>query len=160
MEKGESRAHAAVEAALEAALSLLPGPAFAFDAEGELLAANVQRHDDHLSRARALLAAPALVPDAAHARLARSDRATVVVLVDRDPTLERDAALARAKLRWSLTPKQTEILSHLVSGASNKELATLLDCSLSNVEAHLTALMRRTGCSSRSEIIAAFWGAR
>jgi DNA-binding CsgD family transcriptional regulator len=152
VEKGEFRGHAAVEAALEAALSLLPGPAFAFDADGQVLAANVTISDDHLTRARACL----LNPDPQRARLARRDPAAVVLLVE----TERDAALARAKQRWRLTPKQSEILGHLVSGASNKEIATLLDCSLSNVEAHLTALLRRTGCSSRGELIAAFWGAR
>lgn len=115
-----------VEAALEAALSLLPGPAFAFDADGQVLAANVTVSDDHLTRARACLRNP----DQHRARLARRDPATVVLLVE----TERDAALARANQRWRLTPKQSETLGHLVSGASNKEIATLLDCSLSNVE--------------------------
>lgn len=161
MQRGEGRSTSAVEAALEAALSLLPGLAFAFDREGKILASNARARTPDPSmpeRARAFLDQTPLEG----ARIARMGEATVVLLTDGRASTEHtlDVALVEAKKRWSLTPKQTEILGHLVGGASNKEIASLLDCSLSNVEAHLTALLRRAGCGSRGELIAAFWRPR
>lgn len=92
------------------------------------------------------------------ARIARMGEATVVLLTDGRASTEHalDVTLDDAKRRWALTSKQTEILGHLVGGASNQEIASLLDRSLSNVQAHL----RRAGCGSRGELIAAFWRPR
>lgn len=59
--------------------------------------------------------------------------------------------------RFGLTARQRDVLAPLVSGASNKTIAALLRCAESTVELHVTALLSRTGCTSRSELVARFW---
>jgi DNA-binding NarL/FixJ family response regulator len=59
--------------------------------------------------------------------------------------------------RWSLTPRQTEVLDLLVRGHPNGPIAEQLGCSERTVEIHVTELLRRSGTGSRGVLIAAFW---
>lgn len=65
--------------------------------------------------------------------------------------------LAAAKARWTLTPRQVDVLSGLSRGLSNKALTTELDCSVKTVETHVTELLRRSGAESRLALVAMFW---
>lgn len=49
-----------------------------------------------------------------------------------------------------LTPRQREVLSLLVQGKSNKEIARILDLGEGTVKVHMSALFRSLGTSSRS----------
>lgn len=53
-----------------------------------------------------------------------------------------------------LTPRQREMLSALVDGLSNKEIAARSGISLASVKFHVKELFRRLGVSSRAEAIA------
>lgn len=68
--------------------------------------------------------------------------------------------LPAIRARLGLTPRQTEVLDRVVRGEANKEVAAWLGCSEAAVEVHVTALLRRTGLSSRVELVARFWTGR
>jgi DNA-binding CsgD family transcriptional regulator len=55
----------------------------------------------------------------------------------------------------ALPPRQREALRMLVRGASNKEIAVALGCSVKGAEAHVSRLLRRAAVSSRAEFLAA-----
>ncbi|MBX3208901.1 MAG: helix-turn-helix transcriptional regulator [Labilithrix sp.] len=80
-----------------------------------------------------------------------------VLVVDRRSRADTSAALRDAQLRWGLTPRQLEVLGELVRGEPNKTIAVTLGCSERTVEIHVTALLRKAGSSSRSELVARFW---
>ena len=59
--------------------------------------------------------------------------------------------------RWTVTPRQLDVLRLVAQGLSNKEIASNLNCSENTVEVHVTQLLRRSGSSSRGHLIARFW---
>jgi DNA-binding CsgD family transcriptional regulator len=65
--------------------------------------------------------------------------------------------LVRATAAWRLTPRQAEVVALVIRGLSNKEIAAALDCALHTVELHVTEALRRSGASSRTALVAAFW---
>lgn len=69
----------------------------------------------------------------------------------------RDRALLLAEQHWDLTPRQLEVLSHLLRGASNKEIASAISCSAKTAEHHVTAIIRCAGCQSRTEVVGGLW---
>ncbi|NUP11359.1 MAG: helix-turn-helix transcriptional regulator [Polyangiaceae bacterium] len=58
---------------------------------------------------------------------------------------------------WKLTARQADVLRLLVQGRANKEIASDLGCAENTVELHVTQLFRRSGTSSRAQLIARFW---
>jgi DNA-binding CsgD family transcriptional regulator len=73
---------------------------------------------------------------------------------------EHRVRLARAAERWSLTPRQAEVLALVVQGEANKTIAATLECSVRTVEVHVTALFEKAQCESRAELGARFWQTR
>ncbi len=65
--------------------------------------------------------------------------------------------LDEAGRRWSLTPRQLEVLAGLTRGLSNKALVEELGCSLKTIETHVTDLLRRSRAESRLALVATFW---
>jgi len=65
--------------------------------------------------------------------------------------------LQAAMARWSLTPRQVDVLELLSRGDSNKEIAQQLSCAENTVELHVTQLLRKAGASSRAQLVARFW---
>jgi DNA-binding NarL/FixJ family response regulator len=59
--------------------------------------------------------------------------------------------------RWSLTGRETEVLSHLVQGSTNKRIAVKLGCAERTVEVHVTHLLNKAQVESRSALIALFF---
>ena len=55
-----------------------------------------------------------------------------------------------------LTPRQLAVLSLLANGKSNKQIARELSISEMTVKAHMTAVMRKLGVSTRAEAIVIF----
>lgn len=70
-----------------------------------------------------------------------------------------DSRLRSAEASWSLTLRQAEVLSHVVQGASNKEIAQQLGCAENTVELHVTQLLRKARVPSRMRLMAQFWAA-
>ncbi len=52
----------------------------------------------------------------------------------------------------TLTPREREVLSHLVAGRTYAEIAQALFISEKTVSAHVSNLLRKTGTSSRVEV--------
>ena len=73
--------------------------------------------------------------------------------------LEGDARtrLATVTRRWGLTPRQSAVLALVAQGESNRTVAGRLGCSEKTVELHVSALLAKTRCASRSQLVASFW---
>jgi DNA-binding CsgD family transcriptional regulator len=69
----------------------------------------------------------------------------------REPASSSYAALAQR--RWGLTARQTAVLELVLGGASNKEIATQSSCAEVTVENHITAIYRRSGARSRTDVV-------
>lgn len=70
------------------------------------------------------------------------------------------APLALATAAWSLTPRESRVLHLVAEGLANKEVANELACSVKNVEAALTRLLRKAGVGSRAALVRGVWSAR
>ena len=89
-------------------------------------------------------------------RLARVAR--VSLLDPRAVPEQTDERTGRAGPTLRLTPREQEILSHLVAGRTNTEIAASLVISDKTVSVHVSNILRKTGTSSRTE--AAAWALR
>lgn len=56
-----------------------------------------------------------------------------------------------------LTPQEREVLLALVVGSSNRAMADALALSVKTVETYLTRIYRKVGCSSRAELLVAYY---
>lgn len=65
--------------------------------------------------------------------------------------------LEAAAEAWQLTARQREVLAPVVEGASNKEIAVMLDCAENTVELHITRILGKAKVPSRARLIAHFW---
>jgi DNA-binding CsgD family transcriptional regulator len=64
------------------------------------------------------------------------------------------AQLAAAATRWSLTPRETEVASWIVRGATNQRIAAELGCAEHTVEVHVTRILAKSDLTSRAELVA------
>jgi DNA-binding CsgD family transcriptional regulator len=62
-----------------------------------------------------------------------------------------------ARLRWRLTPRQAQVLQLVALGMSNRAVAASLECAVSTVELHVTALLEKSQCGSRAHLVATLW---
>jgi len=75
--------------------------------------------------------------------------------VDRDfearrRRVHRDAVVAR----WEeLTPRERQVMEHVVAGLANKQIAAKLGISIKTVEVHRAHLMRKMGASSLVDLV-------
>jgi DNA-binding NarL/FixJ family response regulator len=58
----------------------------------------------------------------------------------------------RPQAEISLTPRERAVVTHLLDGRSNDEIASALGITTRTVEAHLARLFERLGISSRTEL--------
>lgn len=148
--------------ALDVAMDALGTPAFILDRRGAVAHANeAGRALPHEERARLLERARSLGADGEidllpiHAQGIPSH----AFLVQRaGPTLGQRLALFAKQ--WQLTPRQAQVLKEILEGRANKEIAAALGIREKTVELHVTALLRKVGVESRSELLAAFWTPR
>lgn len=70
---------------------------------------------------------------------------------DDDARIQQDDAI-RARIE-SLTPQQRIVLSHLVSGLLNKQIAHELDVSMTTVKAHVSAILQKMNVFSRTQAV-------
>src|SRR5512133_2155668 len=136
-------------AVVEALLDALGAPALVFDATGAVA---------HLTDAgKALLVRePAWVDEQLRESLAGRGAAFRTVplgggglgplhlAVLRDDPPGSGARLEAARARWSLTPKQAEVVALLAEGNCNKTIAEALDCAEATVELHVTAILSKS----------------
>jgi|GEM_PF-6504776 len=65
--------------------------------------------------------------------------------------------IEKAMDSYALTPREADILACLAEGMSNKAMASQLGISEPTVKFHLQSLTRKTGTSSRTELLALFY---
>jgi DNA-binding NarL/FixJ family response regulator len=53
----------------------------------------------------------------------------------------------------AITPAEQRVLAELLSGASNRSIASALVLSPRTVESHVSSLLAKTGCRSRMELL-------
>jgi DNA-binding CsgD family transcriptional regulator len=151
-------------ALFDAAFAAIPAAAFVTDADGALREANpagllwleregraghqaicesVQRSGDPR-----FVVTPVFAPGAPARKL--------LVMRDRgEPALEARAAAAAA--RWSLTPRQRDVLALLLEGVTTRAIAASLGVSERAVELHITAMFEKAQVENRAELCAAVW---
>ncbi|MFZ9752799.1 MAG: response regulator transcription factor [Cyanobium sp.] len=52
-----------------------------------------------------------------------------------------------------VSPAERRVLQALVSGSSNREVASALYLSVRTVESHISSLLAKTGCRSRTQLV-------
>lgn len=148
--------------ALDALMERLGSPAFQLDARGRI---------EHANSAGRTLLADGTVDVRRLLRDAVAKRRTVVpvevldvegcgaskiAIVNHDsPGARIVACVKRCTARWRLTPRQAEVLEHVVRGRANATIAMLLVCVERTVELHVSALLDRAGVDSRAALVAA-----
>jgi DNA-binding CsgD family transcriptional regulator len=94
--------------------------------------------------------------DASPEQIDAALRAVAAGLVVR-PTEDAAAgfnAMPERSLQNLLTPRETEVLSTIAYGLSNKAIARRLNISLHTVKFHIESLLRKLGAHSRAEAVA------
>jgi DNA-binding CsgD family transcriptional regulator len=144
--------------ALGAALEAIPSPAFVVRAPATILRANARgRALLDLERDRVLAALT--TPEAGVVRRPLRfpiDPARFVAVFREIAADARERGVAIAS-RWRLTPRQGAVLELVAQGDSNRAVAGRLGCSEKTIELHVSALLAKTGCASRSQLAASFW---
>ena len=92
--------------------------------------------------------------DVSAARLDLALRAVAGGLLVRAPWPRESAGFAAAPEESPLTPRETEILTLVGQGMSNKAVARHLGISVHTVKFHLEALFARLGATNRAEAVA------
>lgn len=80
-----------------------------------------------------------------------------LVIVQRGETERAEPRVAAAARLWRLTPRQAEVLALVVRGESNKAIAASFGCSERTIELHVSAILDKSDCISRSSLFAAVW---
>lgn len=66
--------------------------------------------------------------------------------------------LSAIESRFALTPRETEVLSWIVKGKSNRDVATILSLSPRTVDKHLQAIFAKMGVENRTAAAALILG--
>jgi DNA-binding NarL/FixJ family response regulator len=148
--------------ALEAALDRLGSAAFVLTRLGAIVETN---HAGHALLARDRTGVTAALRDAV-ARRCNGLAVELIPLTDTDASPlwlavigvqsadERiRACIENCRIRWRLTPRQTEVLALIAQGLPNATIAAQLACVERTVELHVTALFDRAGVDSRSALV-------
>jgi DNA-binding CsgD family transcriptional regulator len=145
-----------------ALLEEIAGPAYVLDGKQRVVAMNTQargalgrnaRGAERLREAAVRGGDPDLtVVDLASRGVPR--HSLLIERTNRPPGA--DAARATAK-RYLLTPRELEVLMHLGRGHTNRAIAVALGCGERTVETHVSRILGKTDCASRSELLALVW---
>src|SRR5207244_5068058 len=134
---------------LASALERMAAPAFVLRKRNTVVHANAAGRallDDDLT----------WVLDRQPAQSARLSADLQLVLLDPPPG-DPAALAAQAAVRWSLTPRQAEVLRLVGQGHSNRALSAELGCAESTIELHVSALLHKAHCESRAQLVARLW---
>jgi len=147
-----------LRAALEATMEILPAPAFLVDVKGALRHANTAGHvlleTDRATRAKLRDAVRGGLPTAQLTPVVGAGLAPHFLVTLAPPADETGHRVALARERWSLTPRQAEVLARVAAGEPNKTIAARLGCEVKTVEVHVTALLRKSDSESRTGLLA------
>jgi DNA-binding NarL/FixJ family response regulator len=150
-----------LEAALSAALELLASPVFLVDDEQRVIKANeagrqlLREQPEPTRAAIGQRLTGQAEPAAVSLSAAGAPGHHLVSLPLEGGAI--DAAAASLRMQHQLTKRQTEVLSLVVQGLANRDIAEKLGCSLRTVEIHLSAVFRKTGQQSRTKLVKWFY---
>jgi DNA-binding NarL/FixJ family response regulator len=129
----------------EDGLSFLKGCANAFPTVVGVLMSGVE--DAHLAHEASSMGLMGYLPKA----LSPEDTLAALKQIDLGaPWFPSNAS----KPQFTLTPRQLDILEHLVRGDSNKRIALDLNVTERTIKFHVSEIMQRLGASSRTEVVA------
>jgi DNA-binding NarL/FixJ family response regulator len=77
----------------------------------------------------------------------------LLLLVARQEVDLRTRRGQTASARWSLTKRQSQVLSEMILGRGNKDIAERLSCSPKTIELHVSAILAAAGVASRAELL-------
>lgn len=80
-----------------------------------------------------------------------------VLVIDRPPPDGGSASVDSVARRFSLTPREADVLRQLSAGRTNRAIAVALECAERTVETHVRRILAKTDCASRSELVALIW---
>lgn len=147
-----------LRAALESTMETLPAPAFLVDRKGAPRHANtagrVLLESDRAAHSKLRDAVRGGLPNAQLTPVVAPGLAPHFLVLLEPPADETGHRVALARVRWALTPRQADVLALIASGESNKTIAARLGCEVKTAEAHVTALLRKSGCESRTALVA------
>jgi DNA-binding CsgD family transcriptional regulator len=149
-------------AALTAVLEEIPSAAFVLWADGRIACVN------RLGHSARELAPDSIDSDLLESLGGRSEAYRVTrilapgaprhfLAVQADAAVDPGPRLADAAARFGFTPRQTQVLGLLALGRSNKAIGSALGCAEATVEIHVTALLAKSGCGSRLELMSRVW---
>ena len=148
-------------AVLELALDSIPEQLFIAATRGEILMMNnsAQRvHDLQPEVVRSVVARAVLrgSNDRFSVRRLHLPHGAAIVWVASAAAAPRDHAslAAIASLRWGLTTRQRSVLTLLLEGISNRQIAGRLERAENTIELHVTAVLRKSGAKTRAQAIA------
>jgi DNA-binding CsgD family transcriptional regulator len=101
-----------------------------------------------------------LVGDAAHRFLIRAlglpgdSRRNDSVLIILEAIRRNEFLVNGARERFGFTPREQDVISHLVKGWTNKAIAAQLKISVPAVKSHVKQIMKKTNTTTRSGILA------
>ena len=146
---------------VEAALDAIGRAAFVVAGAGRIVEANRVGRELLEADGRSLRAE---IVDAIGARTAHPrwvvvpvearGRAREMLVIARAWTGDRVAVqIARAAARWTLTPRQRDVLAKVAEGNANQTIAAMLGIAERTVEVHVTALLDKAQVENRAELV-------
>lgn len=147
-------------AALTAALEALAAPAYILDGANRVVQCNpagkLLLERDRAGVAAELRQSRQLDDGTAPFAIAPFSVAGITnhCLAIRRMASDQAPAIALVGLRWGLTPRQVQVLELLARGFSNKAIGVQLRCAERTVELHVTAILEKSSCPSRSALMA------
>lgn len=146
-------------AIVEAALRHIARPAFLLTDRGVLLIANESGNRMLADRSVRAALTDAFLGRAStirfdFTRLVEGNRNVWLAIAATSSDATISLAVARARQRWALTDRQTEVLDHVVRGRANATTAAELKTSVRTVELHVSGLLERVGVDNRAALVA------
>lgn len=93
-------------------------------------------------------------------RLVIQDDQILLLLDEHSPWSAEDPSLLRVLQSLGLSPRESEVLSWVVAGKTNPEIATILGLSRRTVQTHLDHIYRKLDVTTRAAAVAKAMGAR
>jgi DNA-binding NarL/FixJ family response regulator len=109
-----------------------------------------------MEEVRAAIASSSPSPRFRVVRVASGGEAERFLVVERTSDA-LSARVSAAATRWSLTPREREILWWVARGKANRTIAAALRVAERTVEAHVTSLLEKACVESRSALVASIW---
>lgn len=150
--------------ALQVAMEALGRAAWIVSSSGRVVHANnagkarLERHDPELMEAlrRGAQGIPCSGP-LTMTPLVTTGLPPHYLAIDTGTASSAAARVQALSARWSLTARESEVLTHIIQGETNKSIAGRLGCAERTVEVHVTHLLSKAQVESRSALIARFF---